>query len=133
MQMRILIVIFLVMFLAGCATTREGQDIQTQQLQKRISLLEAELQRKNQEISNLEDALGSQQTRQSSKTGAVKQMSIRQIQMALKSAGFYKGSVDGRMGSQTKQAIREFQKANGLKADGIAGKRTVEKLSEYLP
>jgi peptidoglycan hydrolase-like protein with peptidoglycan-binding domain len=120
------------MFLTGCATTtRKGQD--TQQLRNRISFLEAELQRKNQEISSLEGALESQQTKRSSKAGMVKQMSIKQIQTALKGAGFYKGLVDGKMGSQTRQAIREFQKANGLKADGIVGKRTAERLSEYLP
>jgi peptidoglycan hydrolase-like protein with peptidoglycan-binding domain len=132
MQMRVLIGIFLVMSLVGCATTMKGQDIQTQQLQNRISFLEAEVQKKNQEISSLVDMLESQQTKQSSKTGTVKQMSIKQMQMALKSAGFYKGSVDGRMGPQTKQAIKEFQKANGLKADGIIGRQTLEKLSRYL-
>lgn len=133
MRMKVVIMIFFVMFLAGCATTRKGQDIQAQQLQNRINYLEAELQKKNQEISTLEEALENQQTKRSSKTGMVKQMSIRQIQTALKSAGFYKGLVDGQMGPQTKQAIREFQKANGLKGDGIVGKRTAEKLSEYLP
>lgn len=57
----------------------------------------------------------------------------KQIQIALQKAGFYKGRIDGKLGSQTKEAIREFQKANGLKPDGIVGKRTAEKLSKYLP
>lgn len=128
-----LIVISLVMFFGGCATTRKDQKAQTQHLYDRISFLEAELQRTDQEISILEDALESQQIQQPSKREPVKQLSIRQIQSALKSAGFYKGSIDGKMGPQTKEATREFQKAQGLKPDGIVGKRTIERLNDYLP
>jgi len=57
----------------------------------------------------------------------------KQIQIALQKAGFYKGKIDGKIGPQTKEAIKAFQKANGLKADGIVGKRTIEKLNKYLP
>lgn len=56
----------------------------------------------------------------------------KQIQMALKNAGFYKGPIDGNIGAKTRQAIKEFQTANGLKADGIVGRRTWEKLNKYL-
>lgn len=58
--------------------------------------------------------------------------SIKKIQFVLKSAGFYKGEVDGKMGPRTKNAIKEFQKANKLVSDGIAGPRTWEALSQYL-
>jgi peptidoglycan hydrolase-like protein with peptidoglycan-binding domain len=57
---------------------------------------------------------------------------IRQIQAALKKAGFYQGSVDGKIGPKTKEAIIKFQKANGLKADGIVGESTSAELNEYL-
>ncbi len=137
MRIKVLLGIFLVIFLAGCATTRKGQDIQTQQLQNRIDYLEAELERKSQEINNLETELEKVSLRKDKKTetrdSSTLRLSIRQIQTALKNAGFYKGSIDGKIGSQTKEAIKAFQKANNLKPDGIVGKRTAERLSSYLP
>ncbi len=56
-----------------------------------------------------------------------------EIQIALKNAGFYKGVIDGIIGPKTKRAIREFQKANGLKADGLVGPKTWPILERYLP
>ncbi len=55
-----------------------------------------------------------------------------EIQTALKNAGFYSGSVDGKIGPKTKKAIEEFQKANGLKADGKVGPKTWEAMSKHL-
>ncbi len=55
----------------------------------------------------------------------------KDIQTCLKNAGFYKGKIDGVKGSGTKRAIKEFQAANGLKADGVVGPRTWEILSKY--
>ncbi len=54
------------------------------------------------------------------------------IQRALKGAGFYHGNVDGKVGPATEAAIRAFQEANGLDADGICGRNTWEKLKQYL-
>lgn len=56
----------------------------------------------------------------------------KQIQIALQRAGFYKGKIDGKIGPQTRQAIREFQKAKGLKVDGVVGKNTWNELRKYL-
>jgi peptidoglycan hydrolase-like protein with peptidoglycan-binding domain len=56
----------------------------------------------------------------------------RQIQFALKKTGFYKGAVDGKIGPQTRRAIREFQKSKGLKPDGIIGQKTWEELRKFL-
>lgn len=50
---------------------------------------------------------------------------VRKIQEKLKRWGYYSGSVDGIYGSGTESAVKKFQKANGLKADGIAGKLTL--------
>lgn len=58
--------------------------------------------------------------------------SIRDIQMALKNAGFDPGVVDGKMGKMTQAAIVSFQKANGLVADGKVGSKTWSKLAKYL-
>ena len=56
----------------------------------------------------------------------------KDIQRALDNAGFNPGSVDGRMGKQTRNAIKAFQRANNLVADGKVGKQTWDLLSEYL-
>jgi peptidoglycan hydrolase-like protein with peptidoglycan-binding domain len=57
---------------------------------------------------------------------------VKQIQIALKRAGFYRGEVDGKFGSQTKRAIIAFQKLRGLKPDGVVGPKTWEELEKYL-
>ena len=50
---------------------------------------------------------------------------IKLVQQKLKNWGYYKGKVDGIYGSQTKSAVRLFQKRNGLKVDGIVGNKTL--------
>lgn len=50
---------------------------------------------------------------------------VKKIQTRLKDWGYYKGSVDGVYGSNTRQAVIDFQKKNGLTADGIAGTKTL--------
>ena len=54
------------------------------------------------------------------------------IQQALKRAGYYNGTVDGKIGPATRSAIRDFQSANGLQADGICGKKTWGLLKTHL-
>ena len=56
----------------------------------------------------------------------------REIQAALKNAGYYAALVDGKIGPLTKKAIEDFQKANGLKTDGKVGLQTWGLLSKYL-
>ncbi|HTZ10788.1 MAG TPA: peptidoglycan-binding domain-containing protein, partial [Candidatus Margulisiibacteriota bacterium] len=56
----------------------------------------------------------------------------KQIQIALQNAGYDPGNIDGRMGKQTRDAIKAFQKANNLPADGNVGKQTWSLLSPYL-
>lgn len=53
---------------------------------------------------------------------------VRNIQSRLKNWGYYSGSVDGIYGTATKKAVIKFQKKHGLKADGVAGKATLEKI-----
>lgn len=54
---------------------------------------------------------------------------VRSIQQALKSRGYYKGNIDGIFGTATKNAVTAFQRDNGLKVDGIAGKETLKALN----
>jgi hypothetical protein len=44
---------------------------------------------------------------------------IRQLQTALKKEGFYKGPIDGIVGSQTRAAVKAYQKSKGLATGGI--------------
>ncbi len=136
---KVLLGIFLIILLSGCATPRAGQDIQMQQLQGRIRYLEVELQKKDREIERLEEELErvqevalSTEGKKEEETEISPQRTTRNIQIALKNAGFYKGSIDGEFGPQTKEAIKVFQKANGLKVDGVVGKVTWAKLKKYL-
>lgn len=50
---------------------------------------------------------------------------VRNIQEKLKRWGYYNGSVDGIYGSATEEAVKKFQKSNGLTVDGIAGAETL--------
>lgn len=53
---------------------------------------------------------------------------VKQIQTKLRDWGYYKGNVDGIYGSQTYEAVKTFQRNNGLTADGIAGSKTLAAL-----
>lgn len=53
---------------------------------------------------------------------------VKTIQKKLKNWGYYKGAVDGIFGSKTKEAVKYFQRRNGLKADGIVGNKTLAAL-----
>ncbi|OLP17082.1 hypothetical protein BST81_17130 [Leptolyngbya sp. 'hensonii'] len=55
---------------------------------------------------------------------------VRSLQTSLKQQGYLVGPVDGQYGSGTEQAVRQFQAAKGLKADGIAGKATLAALGQ---
>lgn len=49
---------------------------------------------------------------------------VKQLQERLKEKGFNPGGIDGVFGLGTKAAVRAFQKANGLEADGLVGQKT---------
>ena len=51
---------------------------------------------------------------------------VTQIQTKLKRWGYYTGNVDGIYGTQTVNAVKYFQRKNGLTADGIAGPATLK-------
>ncbi len=53
---------------------------------------------------------------------------VKAIQTRLKSLGYYSGPVNGNFGPQTQEAVTTFQTLNGLKADGVAGGTTLEKM-----
>ena len=53
---------------------------------------------------------------------------VKELQMALTALGYNPNGVDGSFGKGTRAAVRAFQSANGLKADGKAGSLTLSKL-----
>ena len=56
---------------------------------------------------------------------------VTQIQTKLKRWGYYKGNIDGIYGSQTVEAVKYFQRKNGLAVDGIAGPKTLQAMGIY--
>lgn len=54
-----------------------------------------------------------------------------EIQIALKNAGYYTGTIDGNIGPKSRQAIESFQAANHLTVDGNVGPKTWAKLAPY--
>ena len=55
---------------------------------------------------------------------------VRTLQTALIALNYLSGSADGSYGKKTKAAVIAFQKANNLKADGAAGKKTLTALEK---
>lgn len=54
---------------------------------------------------------------------------VRAVQKRLKELGYYKGAADGDFGPATEEAVKAFQKANGLTADGKVGQKTLAKMN----
>jgi peptidoglycan hydrolase-like protein with peptidoglycan-binding domain len=131
-----------VLGLSGCATGRRQKDLEAQGLKNQISLLETQVQSKDAEINNLSEALAKCNSEKSGMSEDMKGKRVigepkwhpkmRQIQTALKNAGYDPGDIDGKAGKKTREAIRNFQKANNLPVDGRVGKQTWAVLKEYL-
>jgi N-acetylmuramoyl-L-alanine amidase len=68
-------------------------------------------------------ALGDRTLAQGSKGAEVKD-----LQKKLTQLGYQLGKVDGLYGKSTAAAVTRFQKNRGLKADGIAGEKTIKEL-----
>ncbi|MEH2316392.1 peptidoglycan-binding protein [Nostoc sp.] len=57
---------------------------------------------------------------------------VQKLQTLLKQLGYYSGVVDGQYNANTEIAVAKFQKAKGLKVDGITGLATMGKLQAAL-
>ena len=55
---------------------------------------------------------------------------VRDLQEALKALGYDPGPKDGTFGAATESAVKAFQQARGITADGIVGKVTWINLDE---
>jgi hypothetical protein len=57
---------------------------------------------------------------------------VRVLQRALAHLGYSPGTVDGQYGPSTTQAVKGFQTAHGLTADGVVGPKTIAALKNAL-
>jgi len=119
MYVQIVLISLCMLVVSGCATSHKKQTTQQPDYQGFSQTYQQ---------NTFEDAQPAKTTVYSAPVN----LSAKQIQKALKSAGFYQGAVDGKIGSKTREAIIKFQKAHNLKADGIVGKRTSVELNKYL-
>jgi murein L,D-transpeptidase YcbB/YkuD len=125
MKFKALLVMPIALLLTGCVTSGNFN-----KLSSRVDALEGR-------VSSLEQVVyvkGQPSTPESFVVSKMEktELSKKEIQTALKNAGFYNGPVDGVIGKKTRAAIRAFQKANGVKPDGVIGKKTETLLLKYL-
>jgi len=129
--------IFVIVFasgVAGCASLfpKTDKDKHIDELNTRISELKEEVKEKDEEIRVLSKQTGKAASTGYTATAQSAAATSKNIQIALKNAGYYSGPIDGKIGSKSKQAIMDFQATNNLKADGVVGKKTWALLSRYL-
>jgi len=161
MLLRFLSIFILAIAVSGCASTQmktQNEQIETRvtDLEKSLQAKDAEIVDLQYQVKDLSSKVDTSKpaeadqapqastdsadqagvaspSESSDKTQIIRvKASPEKIQRALKAAGVYTGRVDGKIGPGTKQAIIEFQKSHGLKADGVLGKKTWEELRSYL-
>ncbi|MBI5873630.1 MAG: peptidoglycan-binding protein [Candidatus Omnitrophica bacterium] len=118
------------LFLTGCATCTD----RIGKLESRIDTLEGKsgITAEKEAVGGEEAAVGTEATELAAKEiVAPESPTKKDIQAALKNAGFYQGDVDGKFGPKSKKAVEDFQTANDLKADGKVGPNTWDKLKKY--
>ena len=131
------------LLMAGCATSFGSRAKEVETLKMQVASLETQVGQLNAQVDELSKKQEpTQEQLQPTSAPAAKEnrlakgpngaLSPRQIQLALKSAGFYAGPVDGRLGPQTKEAVRSFQRSNGLTPDGKVGTKTSIALAKFL-
>lgn len=54
---------------------------------------------------------------------------IKQAQTLLKSRNLYGGEITGKLSDETRDGLREYQKAEGLKVTGTLNRATLEKMN----
>ncbi|NLK20489.1 MAG: LysM peptidoglycan-binding domain-containing protein [Epulopiscium sp.] len=57
---------------------------------------------------------------------------VYELQSILKVIGYNPGDIDGVFGQKTENAVRDFQRNNGLMPDGVVGSQTYQKLEPFL-
>ncbi|MFA5276237.1 MAG: peptidoglycan-binding domain-containing protein [Candidatus Omnitrophota bacterium] len=132
--------------MAGCGTAKRKQmELENQGLKNQVSVLESQVQSKDEELNTLKDQLGREGEQKTVKQASAKKTAKNkgyvakkmrsremEIQIALRNAGFDPGIINGVIGKQTIIATKGFQKASNLKVTGQVNKRTWKLLKTYL-
>jgi len=128
--------------LNGCATSKKKQVNELESCKNQVSMLESQVQNRDEEINMLRYELSKMQEKSGSDISSAARKKVipevksrptcKQIQTALKNAGYNPGAIDGKMGRATTEAIKAFQRDNKLRVDGKVGKRTWSLLRTYL-
>ena len=156
MILRFIIVVALSGSLVGCATSQKPTT--TGQLQIRVAHIENQLDGQSQDIAQLQTAveeLSQHDSRASVSSASISKTQLKgkshpvtapksndrrilrvpvtpqDVQTRLKNAGYYSGAIDGKLGSGSRRAIKEFQTDHDLESDGIIGKKTWAELKNY--
>ena len=125
---------------AGCATSTGTRTSELESLKTQVASLEAQVGQLNSQVAELskQGTAGEDSSQDlsvsahSSGAKASAALTGRQVQLALKKAGFYSGPVDGKLGRQTRKAVKAFQRSNGLAPDGRVGTKTSMALAKFL-
>jgi peptidoglycan hydrolase-like protein with peptidoglycan-binding domain len=121
------LMVFVSIFSISCAKKAEKPQVD---MESEMIMPEAGSALEAQQSIETKDALTSQLPAQT--IVVPEKPTSEDIQKALKNAGLYTGSIDGKIGPKTKKAIEQFQSTNGLTVDGKVGAKTWEKLGVYL-
>ena len=147
-----------VIFCVLLMTTGCSRNKQVKALQAQVGVLTDEMVRMDEALQETRAAIQDEENRKNQLKGDLRQSEGRlgslheeerviegmyrtpsgftlpsvQIQQALKNAGYYQGSLDGKIGPATRAAIKAFQADNGLGTDGVCGRKTWAKLKAYL-
>ena len=159
MNVRLILVLGAMTFLVGCATTQaptamNQMEIKVSQLEQQLAQRDRQIQELRDQVDGLSDRVEKQNTaavavpviappapvvtkesdEKDNNTEIIRvDATAADVQKALKTAGYYDGPVDGKIGSKSKKAIEAFQKDRNLGSDGIVGKKTwaeLQKVSE---
>ncbi|MBF0484741.1 MAG: peptidoglycan-binding protein [Candidatus Omnitrophica bacterium] len=145
------------MSLGGCAATKSPTVVNN--LEIKVAHLERSVEEQGQQLDSLKyqvedltrknDADTSAETNRAVEEPAIKdvvksksnsedkdilhvEVDPKDVQRALKAAGYYDGAIDGKLGKGTQKAIKSFQKDYGLTIDGVIGKKTWMEMKTFL-
>jgi murein L,D-transpeptidase YcbB/YkuD len=124
----------------GCASTTASKH-QTVTLSDRLDRLEKRFDEQDSDLERIKADLSHVSTKMPERSyesfdrpelDTKTELSVKDIQTALKKTGFYQGKIDGVAGAKTDKAIKDFQKSKGLNMDGKVGRETTRFLQKYL-